>query len=140
MARVRLLLGVIAAFVILASGLPSAAADEHRVFTIGAQSGSGETGTVTLTAMGEKTRVDVAIVGAPEGAQPAHIHEGTCAKLNPKPTYPLASVTDGFSSTVVDAPISKLTGAAMAVNVHKSASDLPTYVACGDIMAKSKKM
>jgi hypothetical protein len=136
--RVRLVLGVIAAAVILAAGLPTAAADEHRVFAVAAQNNSGETGTVTLTAMGDKTRVDVAIVGAPEGAQPAHIHEGTCAKLDPKPKYGLTVVTDGYSTTVVDVPIAKLTAGGMVVNVHKSTTELPTYVACGDITAKKK--
>lgn len=140
MTRVRLLLGAITAFVMLLSALPTVAAEEHRVFAVAAQNNSGENGTITLTAMGDKTKVDVAIVGAPEGAQPAHLHEGTCAKLDPKPKYGLSPVSDGVSSTVVDAPIGKLTGGGLVVNVHKSASDLPTYVACGDITAKSKKM
>ena len=119
---------------LLALGLPVTAADPaHHVYALGTQSNSGELGTVTLTAEGQKTRVEIAIANAPAGPQPAHIHQGTCAKLDPKPKYPLTSVVDGLSSTTVDVPMAELIKGGLAVNVHKSTSDLPTYVACGDL-------
>jgi hypothetical protein len=135
--RARLLAGL-AASAALTLALPALAADgPHHVYALAAQNGSGEIGTVTLTAMGDKTRVEVALANGPETApQPAHIHAGTCAKLDPKPKYPLANVVDGTSTTVVDAPMSALTAGGFAVNVHKSTSDIPTYVACGDLAAK----
>jgi hypothetical protein len=34
---------------------------------------------------------------------------------------------------VLPVSVSALEGASYAINVHKSASDLKTYVACGDI-------
>ena len=38
-----------------------------------------------------QTKVVLEVKGAPSGAsQPVHIHKGTCAKLDPKPAYPLA--------------------------------------------------
>jgi len=119
---------------LLSLGFPALAAEPaHHVYALGTQSNSGELGTVTLTAEGQKTRVDVAIANAPAGPQPAHIHAGTCAKLDPKPKYPLTSVVDGTSTTVVDVPMGELIKGGLAVNVHKSTSDLPTYVACGDL-------
>jgi hypothetical protein len=121
-----------AAFV--AASVSVGAAGDHRVFSIDAQNGSGEHGTVTLTAMGDKTKVEIALVGTPAGvAQPAHIHPGPCAKLDPKPTYPLSPVVDGISVTDVNAPMDTLAKATISVNVHESASKLMNYVACGDL-------
>lgn len=127
-----------AALITIAS--PSFAADGNtRVYAIAAQNASGELGTVTLTALGEKTRVVVALANAPTDVpQPGHIHEGPCAKLNPKPKYPLTTIVDGLSTTVVDVPLAQLISGGFAVNVHKSTNDIASYVACGDL-ATSKK-
>ncbi len=129
------MLSALGACAVLALALPASAADPaHRVYALAAQNGSGEAGTVTLTPMGDKTRVDVALVGAPNDTpQPAHVHVGPCAKLDPKPKYPLSAVVDGYSSTTIDVPIAQLTAGDLAVNVHKSASEIPKYVACGDL-------
>jgi len=104
-----------------------------------AQNDSKETGSVKLTPQGaDKTKVDISLKGAPKGTpQPAHIHEGSCANLNPKPKQGLTNVVNGKSSTVVPMGISELTGGNLAINVHKSADDLKTYVSCGDIKGKS---
>ena len=106
-----------------------------KTYTFAAQNGSGETGTVSLASAedGKATTVTVALKGAPEGPQPAHIHMGSCAKLNPKPAYPLKNVDDGKSVTTVDVSMEKLTAGGFAVNVHKSTSDIATYVACADL-------
>jgi hypothetical protein len=72
------------------------------------------------------------MTGAPEDSQPAHIHEGSCANLNPAPKIPLQNVVNGKSTTVLDLPIKQVL-AGGAVNVHKSAQDVKTYVACGDL-------
>ena len=98
---------------------------------LGEQNKSGETGTATITPQGNKTQIVLQMKGAPAEAQPAHIHDGTCAALDPKPRIPLQNVTDGKSTTTVDVPISQVMKG--AINVHKSASDLKTYVACGDL-------
>jgi len=130
--------GALAAAAALVLTVPAAAADgAHHVYAMSAQNGSGESGTVTLTAVGDKTRVDIALVGAPAGvAQPVHVHEGTCAKLNPKPKYPLTTLADGVSSTTIDAPMSSLTAGGFAVNAHKSTTEIGTYVSCGDLSSK----
>ncbi len=131
-------LAAVAAAALLALAVPASAADgPHRVYALATQNASGELGTVTLTAVGDKTRVDVALANAPTDVpQPAHIHEGTCAKLDPKPKYPLTTVVDGTSTTMVDVPMSQLVAGGFAVNVHKSTKEIPTYIACGELGAK----
>jgi Cu/Zn superoxide dismutase len=102
---------------------------------ITAQNGSGETGTAVLTQMPDGVQVVVSITGAPSGvAQPTHIHMGTCSKLNPAPKYPLSNTVDGKSTTMVKGvKLSDLTSGQYAINIHKSANDIGTYVACGNI-------
>ena len=106
------------------------------VVPIAAQSGSNQTGTATLSGSGDKTQVVIALNGVAAGSQePAHIHQGTCAKLDPKPAYPLTTVADGQSATTVDVPLAKLQTGGFAINIHQSTTNLGTYVACGNIPA-----
>ena len=101
------------------------------------QNKSGVSGTARLTPAGDKTKVELNMKGAPKGAsQPAHIHEGTCAKLDPKPKYGLQNVVDGKSTSEVPVSIGELTKGNLAINVHKSAEEVKVYVACGDIKGK----
>jgi hypothetical protein len=123
---------------VVALGTPVFADDmtsaKPMTYNFAAQNGSGETGTVTLTPGTDgTTTVTIALTGAPADAQPAHIHPGTCAKLNPAPKYPLNNVVNGASTTVVKAPMDKLVAGGFAVNVHKSTSDLGTCVSCADL-------
>lgn len=118
-------------------GLATAAspADSVKV-TMAPQSGSKESGTATLTKEGaDTTKVVVDLTGA-TGQQPAHIHKGTCSNLDPKPTYPLSPVANGKSETVVKASLDDLEKGGYAINVHKSAQDVKTYVSCGEITSK----
>jgi hypothetical protein len=102
--------------------------------TMNAQNGSGESGTATLTAKGANTLVVISLKGEPaEAKQPAHIHPGSCAKLNPIPKYPLTDVYDGKSTTTVTQTLSDLDTGHFAINVHASAANLKKYVSCGDI-------
>ena len=101
---------------------------------MGAQNKSGESGSAKLTPEGDQTKVEITLKGGPKGvAQPAHVHEGSCAKLDPKPKYPLSNVVDGKSTTTIPVKLADLQGGNMAINVHKSAEDVKTYVSCGDI-------
>jgi hypothetical protein len=120
---------------LIGTSLPAGAADNSggRVFELNAQNGSGEHGTVALKPRGDKTVIEIHLIGAPMTAQPAHVHLGSCAKLDPTPKYPLTSIVDGISETTVDVPMATLVAGTMAVNVHKSAADLKDYVACGDL-------
>lgn len=131
----KLLIGLaLAAGVGLVAQSSASAADMGMKIELSAQNGSGETGYATLTPHGDGTLVEIHLQGGPAGvAQPAHIHPGTCAKLDPKPKFGLKPVKDGMSSTVVPVSIKTLLASPMAINVHESAKDIKKYVACGDI-------
>ena len=97
-----------------------------------ALNGSGEAGSAVLRDTPKGLVVTIHIKGA-KGPQPAHIHKGSCAKLDPKPEYALHNVVNGMSvTTVKGVTIGELLGKS-AINVHKSLTDLPTYVSCGDV-------
>jgi hypothetical protein len=94
--------------------------------------GSGESGSAVLRDTPKGLVVTIHIKGT-KMAQPAHIHKGSCAKLDPKPEYALHNVINGMSvTTVTGVTIGSLLGKS-AINVHKSLTDLPTYVSCGDV-------
>jgi hypothetical protein len=99
------------------------------------QNSSGESGTAVLTQAADGVHVVVSLTGGPKDTpQPTHIHMGTCAKLNPAPKYPLSNTVNGKSTSVVpNAKLSDLLSGTYAINVHKSATDIATYVSCGDI-------
>jgi Cu/Zn superoxide dismutase len=130
----RMLTGA-AVIVMAAAGTARAAGPTTVQLT--PQNNSGESGTATLTEQGTKTKVVVDVKGAPAGvAQPLHVHKGACAKLDPKPAYGLATLTNGKSETTIDVPLASLEAGGFAINGHKSAQDVNTYVFCGDIPAK----
>jgi Cu/Zn superoxide dismutase len=110
-----------------------ASGDEVTV-SLSETAGSGQTGTATLTAEGDQTRVVIELDGDPVSAsQPAHIHAGTCDALTPEPAFGLPNVADGSSEATVDATLDSLTTADYAINLHMSDEDLATYTSCGDI-------
>jgi hypothetical protein len=81
------------------------------------------------------TKVTIDISGGSAVAQPAHIHAGHCGPtLDPRPAYPLTSVVNGKSETVVPVDTHDLTGGTFAINVHKSAAEASIYVSCGNIV------
>ena len=104
---------------------------------LGEQNGSGESGTATLTKVGNRTKVVVDLKSTSATpiaqAQPAHIHKGSCANFDLTPAYSLMSAQSGRSTTTVDAKLGDLQNGAYVINVHKSAVDINTYVACGAI-------
>lgn len=105
------------------------------------QNSSGQGGQAVIVQVGTSTlRVIVNLVGKPPvESQPAHIHLGSCP--NPGAVkYPLTTVENGASLTdIPNLTIAQLlSGLPLAINVHKSATDLKTYVACGDIVAEDK--
>ncbi len=104
------------------------------------QNNSGQSGTATFTYSEDYSTVTIEINlsnGTAE-PQPAHIHTGSCADLNPKPFYPLNNVVNGKSVTVItEADVANLDYDLynqFAINVHKSAAEASVYVACGDIV------
>lgn len=105
-----------------------------KTVTLSALNGSGVSGTAVLTDAGSgQTQVVVTVDAAGNADMPAHVHMGTCASLDPAPKYPLNDVKDGASTTTIPVALADLTTSAFAVNLHKSADDIKTYTACGEI-------
>lgn len=83
---------------------------------------------------------------ATEAPHPAHIHAGSCAELG-EVVLPLSDVAapagehSGPESalpvktgqTTVDMPLQEIIDGGHAINVHLSADEIGTYIACGDI-------
>ena len=102
--------------------------------TMASQNNSGITGLATLTEAGDgKVKVEIKASGAGAGPQPAHIHEGTCAQLNPAPKFPLSPVTNGASTSEISTSLEQLMSVPHAIHMHKSPEEIPIYVACADV-------
>ena len=114
----------------LATAADAPAKDSPVKIKLSAMNGSNESGTATLIPKGDKTVVTIDVANGTKDPQPAHFHLGTCDKYNPHHEYNLESVVEGKSTTTVDAPIAKLTGGDMVINVHKSAVDVATVSSC----------
>jgi hypothetical protein len=105
---------------------------------LAAQNGSGEDGSAMITAMGDnQIKVTIQVANGTATPQPAHIHKGTCANLDPVPAFPLNNVVNGMSETVVIVGLAELAKGGYAINIHKSAAEVSTYVSCGDIVVTS---
>ena len=98
------------------------------------QNGSGQSGTATLTREGDGTLVVIETL-SPFGRehQPAHIHKGTCADLDPEPAFPLPDLVDGVAGDTVAISLDELREGGYAINIHRSQQQAGLYVACGDI-------
>jgi hypothetical protein len=117
------------------SPVPAPARKMPQQIHLAAQNNSGETGTATLYDGAKGLIVRLRTSGS-DADQPAHIHKGTCDKLDPKPAYPLKPVHDGQSETTIEGvTIAQLQKSPYAINVHKSAKEAAVYVACGNIVA-----
>jgi hypothetical protein len=134
MAVVRQFSTLLLALLLLGATSLAFAADSATA-KLAAQSNSGETGTATLTKAGDnQTKVVLDVKGAPAGvSQPVHIHKGTCDKLDPKPAYPLSPLVNGKSESTINASLDSLEKGGYAINGHKSAQEVSTYVFCGAI-------
>lgn len=119
----------------------SALADHSTtITTLHEQNNSGQSGTATQTLSEDDMTltIEINITGGSDVPQPAHIHPGSCADLDPKPIYPLNDVVNGKSVTVITeedlADVDYELYNQFAINVHKSAAEASVYVACGDIV------
>ena len=93
-----------------------------------------QSGTATLEEKEGKLEVVVTLnKSGPRGPQPAHIHSGDCPGVGAV-VYPLTNAVDGNSTTLLDTTMEKLQSQMpLAINVHKSADEIKTYTACGNL-------
>lgn len=127
-----LMIAAIAAF----GSIQANAQDSEILIAVDELNGSGVSGDATLTDNGDgTTTIDVLVDGA-EGDHPIHLHSGTCAELGDI-VVDLTSVdTEGSSVTDVEVPLATIQDPEIgphAVNIHLSADQFATYVACGDV-------
>jgi LPXTG-motif cell wall-anchored protein len=121
---------------LLVPAIASAQAARPMTVALMTQNNSGVMGTATLTDIGGgRTRVEVRVSAAGNTNMPAHIHEGTCATLNPAPKIPLNNVMNGTSTSEVNATIPTILSMQHAINLHKSPQEASVYVACGNVVA-----
>jgi len=114
---------------------PALALDDVVTVKLEAQNNSGQTGTATLTPQGNTTRVVIELLNAPTNVvEPAHIHLGTCDKLDKAPKWKLEAVKGGRSTTTVPVSLDTILKQKTAINIHKSAEEVQVYVACGNIV------
>ncbi|HYM65134.1 MAG TPA: CHRD domain-containing protein [Candidatus Sulfotelmatobacter sp.] len=115
---------------------PQAMANEMTV-KLDSENNSGESGTAVLKEENGKTTVTVSLTGFTKGvSQPAHIHVGACPGVGAV-KYPLTSVLDGKSVTVLNVTLADLKKALpLALNVHKSDKEITVYTACGALSSK----
>lgn len=101
---------------------------------------SGVDATASLRRKGERTVIEIWAEGA-MGDHPTHIHQGTCDDLDPNPEFPLTNIQlrtaglTGTSETTVDVPLAELLGEPHLILIHRSAKNIGSYLACGDIVA-----
>jgi len=118
---------------LLAATTIAAAQGQSSTLQLVQQNNSGISGTATFTPSGTGLRVDLKVTGAGAGPEPAHIHPGTCAQLDPTPQFTLTSVTNGSSTTDVQTTVAALVASPHAIHLHKSVDEFSVYVACADI-------
>ncbi len=113
----------------------NAVSAHSMTINIGAQNGSKQDGQAFLNDTPAGLKVKIQLKNEPAGAvEPAHIHQGTCANLNPAPWKGLSNVVGGISVTTISGlTLATLKKAHYAINVHQSAAHLTHYVACGDL-------
>lgn len=99
---------------------------------LSAQNNSNESGIANLKDTSGMVTVTLNLTGyTPNVAQPAHIHIGVCPGVGAV-RYPLNSVVNGKSVTVLGVSLMQLKQQLpLAVNVHKSATNIATYTSCG---------
>ncbi|MDQ3657424.1 MAG: hypothetical protein M3457_20405 [Chloroflexota bacterium] len=104
---------------------------------------------LALSVLAGLAQTPVASPVAGDGPHPAHIHAGTCAELGDV-VVPLTDVANETgelvgpesahpvktSRSVVDMPLEDIIAGGHAINVHLSADEIGTYIACGDIGGK----
>jgi LPXTG-motif cell wall-anchored protein len=128
------------ALVAVAAAAPTVGAQGARTATVTLrpENNSGITGTATLTDMGNGQTQVVVRISPGAGNHPAHIHSGNCGPSLGAVVYPLTNVQNGTSTTEVATSLADVETGGFAINLHESPDNIPTYVACGNILAAAQ--
>jgi len=126
---------IVAALVIYFFSLEPA--QSQQTVTLNMQNDSGQNGVAELREEDGKVIVEIAVAPGVEGVeQPTHIHSGSCDDLGGI-EYPLTILTNGVSTTTLDVNMTDLLSQLpLAINGHKSAEEIGTYITCGELTAK----
>ena len=102
---------------------------------------------LTLLVPGSEAQTPVSEADTAAETHPAHIHSGTCDQLGDV-VFPLADVVSQTGEEMgaagghavktsevnhVDVPLQEILDGGHAINVHLSAEEIGTYIACGNI-------
>jgi heme/copper-type cytochrome/quinol oxidase subunit 2 len=111
-----------------------AVGEPHPVsIVLSEQNASGQKGTAYFTEVQDGVQVVVNLEGAAADSKyPSHIHRGTCEELGGV-KFSLNPIVDGTSTTLVAVTLDELKAEKLALNVHKSDSELSVYTACGNL-------
>lgn len=104
-------------------------------YPVGPMNDSGITGLVIVKGDTRNSTVTVLLQGTPQGGKhPMHLHAGNCDS-NGNVIVPLNDLdgTTGTSRTVANYPYGMIVGEDLYLNVHLSAEDMGTIVACGEV-------
>ena len=112
----------------------SAVAGAVVTFDLGELNDSGQTGTASLTELGDMTQVVLTLSAGALQTELVHIHSGQCGDTLGGVDYPLSSFVggSGTSTTTVDVTLAMLQDGNHAINSH-DASNAANYTACGNI-------
>lgn len=90
-------------------------------------------GNALLTPLGAETRIALTLHDRERVTRPAHIADHTCVRSGAAARWHLANVVNGWSETVVPAPIEAVLRGDRSINIGKSIEDARTVVACGTL-------
>lgn len=98
---------------------------------------SDEKGTAALTEENGQTKITINLTGYTKDIeQPAHIHIGVCPGVGAV-KYPLTAVVNGTSITTLAVTLESLKKELpLAINIHKSKTEISSYTACGPLEIK----
>jgi hypothetical protein len=136
-----LTVAVALAFVLGAMGLvTSVSAQDADSVTVQLEpeADSGVSGTAVLTADGDQTTVDLALVGSEAGFE-GHLLDSTCDDHKSATVFYALDAVDenGEGTSVVDAPFDDLTNGDFWIHIHRPAGEQGEGVACGHILLSS---
>ena len=113
--------------------------------TLASEAGTSIGGTATVVPAGAQgTTATVSLTGAaPGGVLPWHLHAGRCGDNGPivgaPEAYPPLTVgADGAATAMATVPVPTPVSGDFHVNVHRSAGETGTVIACGNLSVTTR--